>query len=194
MIDIDKRKQLAQDTLNELRSRRVALDEKVEGWLAAAGGFFTASSVTSAFSEYPVISSFIGIVLIAAGWLRIIYFRTKIIWIEDAALTLNQVLNDKEVAVTEWNRVLEEKDGCARKNSLWEGVTACPYTAMIMAGLLLAQATIFMYALPYSIQIVYSPKHASTCTARSNNDIPLDNQLSSKVDATKSGQAKSDLP
>jgi hypothetical protein len=141
-IMTDNRKQLAQETLNELRLRKVVLDDKVEGWLGAAGGFFTVSGVMTAFSGHQSIVSFIGLVLIAAGWLRIIYFRTKIIWIEEAAQKLNMILNNKPVSKKEWSDVFEYKDGCARKG-LWKGVIACPYTAMIMGGLLIAQATLF---------------------------------------------------
>jgi len=189
MIDMDKRKQLAQETLNELRSRRAAFDEKVEGWLGAAGGFFTASSVTAAFSDHQFIASFIGLVLVAAGWLRIIYFRTKIIWIEEAALILNRILNDKKVTNEEWDQVFENKDGCARKKKLWEGVKACPYTAVIMAGLLLAQIAVFVNALPYSTHVFGIPHPTGTSTATLNKDTPSGNQCS-KIDITISGASK----
>jgi|CXWL01.1.fsa_nt_gi hypothetical protein len=138
------RKQLALETLNELRTRRVTLDDKVEGWLGASGGFFTVSSFTAAFSGHQFIAAFIGLVLIAAGWLRIIYFRTKIIWIEEAAQKLNMILNDKQVSAEDWDRIFENKDGCARKENLREGLMACPYTAMIMAVLLLAQIAMLL--------------------------------------------------
>lgn len=144
----EPRKQLARETLNELRPRKAALDEKVEGWLAAAGGFFAASSVLTAFAKQPVIAALVGLVLIVAGWVRIVYFRTKILWIEEAAVKLNRILNDRcdLVSVDEWNGIFEEKDGCAREKNLWAGVTECPYTFMIMAALLLAQMAMLVLA------------------------------------------------
>jgi len=142
----NKWKSLAEETLNELRPRREKLDDKVEGWLAAAGGFFAASGVMVAFSGHPIIAGFVGLVLLASGWLRIIYFRTKIIWIEDAAFILNSFIVDEDGELEKLQRVIKEKDGCARKENLWEGVAACPYTAMTMGVLLLAQTITLMLA------------------------------------------------
>jgi hypothetical protein len=142
----ENKKQLAQETLLELRPRKMVLDEKVEGWLGAAGGFFSASSFISAFSDHHILAILIGLVLLFAGWLRIMYFRSKILWIEDASLNLNKILNDKAVDVKEWDLIFEQKDGCARTN-LKKALLACPYTALIMCSLLSAQFIMLIHVM-----------------------------------------------